>query len=253
MSRPQLREFALKIAPRWLQTGPGASVLYTIGAVLDAGIDGTWEGIQARMPLEADVSALSAIGADRRIVRGFDETDDAYRLRLAAHLEAWRYAGHARAVFGAVQGYLSGYDVPMRIVTNAGFWYHVDAAGTLTWERQLGTWDWDGTPAAWWRFWLIIYPPADLWVAEDDWGAGEWGDGGTWGTTATPEQVAAIRGLVKTWKAAHSKCEWIVIAFDGASFDPSAPEPDGLWGPWGKGDPRVPSRLSTARYWDGVS
>jgi hypothetical protein len=60
---------------------------------------------------------------------------------------------------------------------------------------------------------------------------------------------------VRDWKAAHSLCLWIILAFDPASFDPTDPPgpplPDGQWGPWGKDDGfgnRVPSRLATARY-----
>lgn len=255
----QFRELALRWAPRFLTRGAGGKVLYAAAAPLDALMQWVWEGVQARMPLEATASALSAIGRDRRIVRGFAESDEAYRLRLSQHLQAWRYAGHARAVMQAVAGYCAGHELVQRIVTNSGVWYRRAADGTLTWEKQLGTWDWDGDPDSWWRFWLILYPPSSLWTEGPTigdpalWGGAIGSSGYTIGSTATPEQVAAIRGLVQTWMPAHAICERIIVAFDPASFDPSSPEPDGLWHFGSKGDPRVASRLSTARYWRGVA
>lgn len=254
----QWREFALRIAPPWLQKGDGAKVLYSISAPLDVANDWAWQGIKARMPLEATPTALGAIGRDRVITRGFDESDDNYRARLAAHLVAWRRAGHAQGILDAIAGYLSPHEVRMRIATNAGVWYTRETDGTFTWEKQLGTWDWDGASGSWWRFWVILYPPNTLWtegpnIGDSDLWNGAIGSAGyTIGSTATPEQVQSIRGLVKQWKPAHAQCKWIIVAFDPDSFDPSAPDPDGTWGPWGAGDPRVRTRLASARYWDGA-
>ena len=90
-----------------------------------------------------------------------------------------------------------------------------------------------------------------------DWGdtAGpDWGEAAySWGTTATANEVATVKFLVNDWKPAGTRCVNIIIAFDSSSFDPLAPEPDGLWGQWSKnvGGVQVPSRLDTARYWDG--
>ncbi len=248
----QFRDHALRIAPPWLRSGNGARVLYTLGATLDSAQDWLWQGIQARMPLVATPTALSAIGRDRRITRGYAETDAAYAGRLAGYLQAWARAGTARGIMDQVAGYLAPASVDLRIVTNSGMWYARAADGTFTWEAHTtpSNWDWDGDTASWFRFWLIIYSP---WAAEDTWGSGTWGDGGAWGTTADPGYVSAIRGIVGTWKAAHAKCEWIIEAFNPATFDPSAPEPDGTWGTWSDSDPRVPTRLATARYWSGIS
>jgi hypothetical protein len=75
--------------------------------------------------------------------------------------------------------------------------------------------------------------------------------GETLGTTATPEQVAAVRAIIRDWQPDGMRAEWVIVAFDDESFDPAAPEPDGTWGTWGKyvGSAYVPARLSTARYW----
>jgi hypothetical protein len=158
-----------------------------------------------------------------------------------------------------LQGNLAPHLVKMRIVNNAGAWYTLNADGTAEYKFG-GTWDWDGEPSAWSRVWVIIYPPADLWVRDGTWGDGDtWGaDGTTWGSTATPAEVRTVRGIVAEWLAPHATCKNIIVCFDAAAFDPtdsSPPLPDGTWRNWSKnvGGVQVPARDDRAIYWDGVS
>jgi hypothetical protein len=159
----------------------------------------------------------------------------------------------------------TGAGCKFRTVDVRGNWYTRDVDGTESALLKQDNWDWDSGSrddgaSRWSRFWVIIYPPASLWVADSQvWGgpAEAWGDsslGHTWGSTATPEQVQTIRFLVDDWKPAHTRCVNIIVAFDPDSFDPASPEPDGLWERWSKnvGGVQVPARLDTARYWDGV-
>lgn len=255
--RPQIRSLLLSIAPPWLLDDNGRRMLYTIGVGLDGVLDWAKRGVLSRFATTAPTEALPFIGRDRRIVRGFDEPEADFRTRLKGWLRAWHRAGHAFGICEAVAGYLAPHAVRVRVVTNSGVWYTRESDGTESYLIQDPTdWDWDGDPDSWSRFWVIIYP-ADAWVEETDWGtSGEtWGDDGeTWGTTATPEHVRTIQGLVATWKPKHATCVSIIVAFDDASFDPeSASETSSTWKHWGTGDPRVASRLDTARYWDGMS
>lgn len=255
--RDQLRHWARRLAPGFLSDENGQKTIFSVLLVADGVLDWAIQGIYARFPAVATATALNAIGRDRRITRGFDESDTSYRRRLIRWLESWRLAGHAYAILNAVAGYLSPHAVPLRIVTNSGVWYTRAADGTLSHYRASpNNWDWDGDSDSWSRFWLIMYPPVTLWDAEDTWGDGTWGDGGTWGSTATEDQVKTVQMLVQRWKPAHARCEWIIEALDDASFDPTdppgAPLPDGTWGPWADGDPVAPTRLATARYWDGA-
>jgi hypothetical protein len=151
----------------------------------------------------------------------------------------------------------------IKTVDTHGNWYVREADGTRSLFLRASNWDWDGYSDLWSRFWVILHPPADFWQEGYDWGdaAGpSWGDAsGTWGSTATYDQVQTIRGLIADWKPAGTRCVNVIVAFDPASFDPeaaplSAGLPDGLWGRWSKIEAgvQVPARLSTARYWRGT-
>lgn len=104
----------------------------------------------------------------------------------------------------------------------------------------------------------MIYPNG-LWTQVETFGDGStFGDGHTFGSTATPDQVATVKAIVADWKPAGTRCANIILAFDSSSFAPGTARdgsglPDGTWGTWSKrvGQVRTPSRLSTARYWDG--
>jgi hypothetical protein len=278
MAKPlQFRDAVRNISPVWLGGGAartgegewgeqGGKVHHAIMTGFDGLMEWAIQGLIARFPEECTPTALNALGRDRVIVRGFDESDESYRARLVRWLDDWRLAGHAFSILQQVAGYLTPHEVRLRIVTNSSVWYERDTEGTLTWSvASPANWDWDGQPTLWSRFWLILYPPDTLWVQHPpEWGDvdlwdGAWGSSGfTWGSTATPEQVATIRQIIRTWKPAHTLCNQIVIAFDEDLFDPTAapgaPMPDGTWAPWGLvgSDPRTPSREEDASYWDGT-
>lgn len=243
--------------------------------------------------------ALPLIGRDRRIARGLEETSPSYARRLRRWRQSWRRAATGWSLAEQVQG-VFGPDRPtVKVVsasvdTGAGLrsnaWHSIDPDGVLTYYGPEGgfviepdgtmsvfadacaPWDWDslslpdGTtePDAW-RVWVIVHVPAAMCEAtEGVWGPGPtfWGDGGTWGTTATPAAVELVRGVVADWKPAGVRCPFIIMAFDAASFDPVEPSPytglpDGRWG-WNHKTidvagqlVAVPSRLATARYWRG--
>lgn len=255
------------IRARWTR-GPVASrLLYSIAIQFDAVAEAAITAVAARFPgltavdsinalgfaANAPADALPYLGRDRRIVRGFAESAAGYAARLLRWLDDWRIAGSALSVLEQIQGYCAPFTPRVRLVTNSGVFWTLDGDGTFS--KTLSSWNWDGHPEWWSREFLIIYSDAGPWAVEGHYGDGlnPWGDGGGWGSTLTPEQAASLREIVATWKGAHSKCAWIILAFDPASFDPAAPEPDGHWGNWSKivGTTSVPSRLATARYCDG--
>ncbi|MFS8066597.1 MAG: hypothetical protein ACMG6S_09530, partial [Byssovorax sp.] len=82
----------------------------------------------------------------------------------------------------------------------------------------------------------------------------------TVGTTATVAYIEQLRGVLDEWKPAGIAVPYIIISFDPSAFDPLTPGPypapgmpDGTWHNHGKvvGGVRVPTRLSSARYWQG--
>jgi hypothetical protein len=248
-----LRKF---LAPRWLTEGEGGLVGYALDLVKDAFLQRLYQGHLARFPQNgpngetAPTDALTAMGRDRRVIRGIFETDAQYALRLITWLDERKTTGNPFTLMRQLHAYTgTANGVSFRTVDVNGNWYSRSATGVETSSVDLGNWNWDGDTAQWSRFWVIIYP-GTLWVAESTWGSGVWGDTtGTLGSTATPEHAASLRAIVADWKPAGTTGE-IILALDPVSFSPAAPEPDGTWGKWYvySGTDAVPSRLATARY-----
>jgi len=270
MATPRFRLLRKFLAPRWLTEEEGELVGYSLDIVLDAWVTRLMLGLLARFPQNgpngetAPTDALAAIGRDRRVVKGLFETEAEYAARELLWLDDRVRQGNPFMLMQKLAEYL-GPLPSYRTVDARGNWYSRAADGTETSLLKQENWDWSGEPIGerWARFWVIIYPNG-LWSEYPfDWGdtAGPgWGEGAettglTWGSTAPAEHVNTTRAIVADWMPAGTRCVNIIIAFDAASFDPTAPEPDGLWEHWSKNvaGVQVPARLDTARYWDGVT
>lgn len=252
-----------RLVPKWLSSGDGEKVLYSVGLVLDAFAERARLGVLARFPTYAPPDALAALGRDRGFFRGLQDTDASYAERMRPHLDFWPRVGSGFPILEQLQAYL-GEPTRVRIVTNHSTWYTIEADGSRSEDQQLeGDWDWDGntTGAPYWqRFWVIIYPPPELWIPLDPYGSlPPYGEiDGTWGSTATAEQVQTVREIVRKYKPAHARCVNIIVSFDPDLFDPSedpTSPPDGDWGNLWRTDAGVrrANRSRDAIYWDGVT
>jgi hypothetical protein len=255
------RKAFYKLMPSWLSSGEGELVNFSLWLIVDAFLERARQGVLSRFPEYAPHDALAHMSMDRKIVRGIEETDEAFAERLIRWLDDHKVRGNPFALMEQLRAYCGG-NIMIRTVDARGNWYTIAANGTRTVVGDAGNWNWDDLDSSHWaRFWVIIYPIDGVpWSISPAWGdsdlftSGNWGQpGATIGTTATSDQVASVRGIIRDWKPAGTKCEWIIIAFDPTSFNPSSPEPDGKWGQWSKltaGANRA-ARLSTARYWVG--
>ncbi len=237
-------------------------VLWPIMALYDAGAQRIHLGIKARFPGGGSTAdSLTYLGRDRQIVRGPTEPRTGYELRLQRAFDDWKLAGNAWAVLEQLRAYLTPHECKVSLVNNHGRWRTIEADGTRT-RDNTSAWNWDGSTEQWSRYWILIYmtgSPLMPWQRAATWGSGQlWGTAGkTWGSSATPEEVQAVRRIVSTWKHAGSRCVNICICFD-STLGPDAtspPGPDGLWGNWSKnvGGVQVPARSSSAIYWRGTS
>lgn len=248
---PRFRNFMRAIAPRWLVEGEGGLVLTSLGLTMDAVVEHARQGARARFPELAPADALPAMGRDRRIRRGLSEPADVYRVRLLNWIDDWKVAGNPYALMKQLRAFI-GVDLRCRTVDNRGNWYTIDEDGTRSFLLNQGNWDWDDSPEKWSRFWVILYPPPSLWTQgptigdPDLWGGAIGTPGYTIGSTATPEQVAGVKSIVREWKPAGTRCVRIIVAFDGSYFDPTdaiPPNPDGTWD-------IASHRLPLAAYWN---
>lgn len=248
------RKLWAKLVPRWLSDGDGGLIGYTLALLHDASAERLRLGHLARFPQQGPdgtpgpPDALAALGRDRGVVRGIDETDRSYAYRLTQWLVDARTRGTAFTLMKTLAAYVDwdgSKGASFRVVDNRGNWFSRAADGTQTSSLNTGNWDWDGDTSKWGRFWVIVYP-ATRWVdTGEDWGDDVWA-GSTWGSTSISEvETRTIQALVAEWSPLHARCETIVLALDAASFDPTTPEPDGSWATWS-------NRLTTARYLDGT-
>jgi hypothetical protein len=250
-----------KFLPWWLTEDEGEKVWFSLGLIVDAFLERLRQGALARFPEYCPPDALKYHGRDRKIVRGIQETDAAFAERLIRWLDDHKVRGNPYALMEQLRAYCGG-NIMVRTVDRRGNWFTIAADGTKSAVLKTGNWDWDdGGTERWARFWVIIYSlngtpwsVSESWGSTTLWSSGVWGTpGATIGTTATVEQVASVRSIIREWKPEGTKCEWIIIAFDDADFNPTNPDPDGYWENWSRlvGSAQRATRLATARYWKG--
>lgn len=258
------RDSAWRLSPPRLRTERAAKLVYSmVGLPLDLVAQASLEAAKVGFPLECPADALPYLGRDRGIRRGPQEPEESYRQRLLIWIESWRKAGIGRGMLDQLAGFLTPNECVLRIWTQTGMVYTREADGTFSVVRAgSGVWDWDGHTELWARFWVVIYSVDGVpWERDGTWGDGElWGEtvDGTWGSTATINEVEGIRAIVSDWKPAAAVCKNIIVSFDADAFDPtdtSPPLPDGTWGRWGK---NVAGRMTRARddraiYWRGTA
>jgi hypothetical protein len=262
----RLAKMAMAIAPPRLRGPVGRKLIYALTAPLDALVEFAFQGIKARFPLVGTPTALPAIARDRVLRPGPNESAQAFAARSVRWLDDHRVSGSPWALLDQLAAYFGPTPPLLRFVQSnatSTTWYTRAPDGTRTKivVRPVPNFDWDGagnSKRA--RGFVIVYcvggVPFDTGGNWSD-GSRVWGDGGTWGTSARPADVAGVLALLADWTAAHALSSWMIFAFDPTSFDPAAAPgaagmPDGTWGQWHKvvAGVAVAARLGTARYWE---
>ena len=241
-----------KFVPKWLSVDEGEKVLHSLGVLRDWARERVRLGLYARFPTYAPPDALSALGRDRKLIRGIDEPSAAYAARLVRWLDDHKIRGNPFALLEQLHAYLQT-DTMLRTVDRRGNWYTRSATGTHSVTMASGNWQWDTDAlSSWSRFWVIIYSAdGSPWEIPTDFQ--------TYGTiSATEEQIASVKRLIREWKPAGTRCEWIIVSFDTTDFQPEmspgdAGFPDSDWRYYSHMDglDRRPVRNTNARYWAG--
>lgn len=224
------RQWALELAPPWLLGPVGEKYTQWLGLLEDLNVETALQAMKASKLL-ADtfhMSGLRYIGMERIMPRYPSETDSAYLVRLVGAWVAWKQAG----TWQAIVSQLAAYGVTAQV-------YVQNRAGPLGVAGSGSAWDWDDDSANWSRFFVVITShPWSSW----DWGAVgvTYGDGHTWGSTATVEEVTGVREIIKHWKRAGMVFPHIIVDF-GSFVAPTTgdryDDPD--------------NRDSGGIYWDG--
>ncbi len=249
--KPMTRHLFARLAPRWLTTGDGELNLYSLHLVVDAWLERARLGVYARFPEYAPADALAAIARDRKMIRGINEPQSSFAVRLNRWLDSHKLNGNPFVLCQQIRDFLQA-DIVVRTVDQNGNWFWIDADGSHHYQLSAGQWNWDSTTNTnWSRFWVIIYP-GSIWVQQGEYSPFglTYGPDELWGVDGVSyDAIVGLRSIIAQWKPAHAKCEQIIAAFDDSSFAPGTTL-DGLWGSYAKTTtmPRTASRLSTARY-----
>ena len=241
------RKLFYTLAPEWLTSGEGEDVLYSLHFMVDLWLERARQGVLARFPEHAPDDALPLISRDRKITRGLNETRARFVARLIKWLDSHRIAGNPFSLLEQIRAYLQA-DVKVCTVDHTGNWYTIEANGTWSYSPATSTWNWDTASAFnWSRFWVIIYAE-NLWTSATYANGSVYDSRRAWGLSATPDEIDGLRSIVRQWKPAHAKCEYIIATLDDSLF-PVGAQLDGNWGRYSSHtDPRTPARSSLARY-----
>lgn len=279
-----IRDFVKAISPPWL-IGPGTPnttlpasagvaerYMYSLAFGCDALAQKVEDAIKMRFPGVGDPSALPQIGADRRITRGFAESDADYSGRLTRWLTTWRYAGAPRGVLEAVAGYV--WSVAPRVLSvldePSKTRWDVLPEGSLPNDSPTVSrvtpknWTWD-VYAYVKRRWLVIdaenFSTAQKWCNSTllfgDPGL-LFGSAHSWGFDEPAEVFTTLRTLVRDWASADTRYQWLIVNYSATLFSPTAPAgspllPATTWTTWsiiqaGVRPVRYYGRTSGARF-----
>lgn len=195
-------------APGWLQGPHGAALLRLFGRSLDILLAAHKAAVKCRFVAVAPADALPHHGDARGLARYPGDTDATYRARLAGAWSFWQQAGTAAGILAALDA--------------CGF--HNAAVYTARGSAppSVSPWPPDSDTANWSRFWVYLDVTADAdnpfgW-APVAWGERDWGDGWSWGSTATPGEASLVRGVIRTFKAAHEVCAGVYVKLPGGTL-----------------------------------
>lgn len=280
MSTTESRSFVGSL-PGWLQSYPGREYVEAISLTFDAFVASLDDVRQGLVSVEPPLDAVPEFARDRGLFRGFFEPASAFMTRSSLYRQFWKVAARPSMMLYLIAQIWGPNPPKMRIVRNFGWvapphvaksrWTTREIDGTFSEHvSDPANFDWDGQNLPH-RAFLIIY--ADVLATEIDGtyndGSSLYGESGvrfdgtrdkkTAGTNAFHEYVQRTRACLDAMKPASVFVPNIIIAFDPASFDPTAAPgspgmPDGTWGRDMKlvAGVTVPSRLQTARYWKGA-
>lgn len=227
------RDFFSRISPPWLRAYWGERFTGTVALFFDLLSEAATQAIKAPW-INADTSpadALPDMGADANIDQAPGESLDEFRARLRNKWTLW------------------GESATLRFADNSMAPYGIDPDAVTVYTRN----EWALlNPDNWSRFWVVIDDTVGdgaefslrLWDASTSWGSA-----GTWGTDATPEQVAGVLRVLCKWKSAHEIGVELVFLFDGGHLWGA-----GSWGAgrsWGADDYVI--RWPLGRFWGAAS
>lgn len=171
-------DYQVQLMPPWLQGTKGRSFNESLGAVKDTLLEYLVTALSAAAIRYAGEEALYYIGKERGMGRAPGEALEAYRARLLAAWDFWRWAGTVKGMTMALEA--AGYEV--RIVEH--------------YKTNMAIW-------AQFSVYLRSIKPE---FTASKWGEGVlWGSGDLWSGSLGGLEPARIMTIIQETKAAHAK------------------------------------------------
>lgn len=198
------RQLQSESAPKALRGKRGSAWMRAHGRAKDWTQDAVRQAVRAGLVAVAPVDALGYDGNERNLPRYPGDTDETYRARLQRAWELWQQAGTRPGL--------------LAVLDALGFANAAIHTARDPIPPGESSWPPDGDPSNWSRFWVFLDVSAGSnpfnWQRVP-WGSRRWGDGWTWGSTATRAQISLVRSVIRLWKAAHELCAGIVVDLPG--------------------------------------
>lgn len=204
-----------EVIPTWLRDTWGERWFRALGRMADLVVDGAKQAVKARFVRLAPTDALDALGWERLIERGPNESHERYRERVSKPWDVWPQAGTAGGIQAALQGYGLG---------SARVYNH----RTVTTPAKSYNWRFDDNDTNWSRLWVVLDPEAHPWtplVAADTLLAS---DELLAGITMTASEFRTLRRLVHRWRPAHGLAADLLVVFEAPMAADDLIAEDGL-------------------------
>lgn len=151
------RDTMWRSVPPWLKIGTAQKYLYALAVQLDAAGDALVAGVKMRFPNLYSGDSLATIGAERRIRRGLEESNQNYAGRLTRWLEDHRVRGGAYALLNQLYVHYAPNNFPIVLSYPSGTRYFLDVTGNITWSRIENP-----PPIPNWARWSLLYFTDDI-------------------------------------------------------------------------------------------
>lgn len=203
------KQWFIELLPPWLRKAAGEAFLGAIGDQIDVLATKAKDATKTAFVREAPSDSLNAHGWARSFERFPGEGDSAYRARLLRAWEWWSSAGTKDAPLpedgadGGLVGIITAY---------------LGGSAVVEVHPYFEPWRGPGHVIGWWsHFWVVL---KDTGFTARVYGSPTptWGDGGTFGSTATLSQVTTVKNLVRLFKSAHEVCPAVVVVLSGKTY-----------------------------------
>jgi Phage tail protein (Tail_P2_I) len=200
--RSTYRAWVSRKMPGFLQAEAGSRLTGVFALLVDAVAEPMLRAIYARFFASELVSddVLATVGNERQIPRWPGESKRDYAVRLANAWTYWQWAGTLHGLRMVLEPFGFAFSI-----------YEASAPSDLVPQIPFGGGNWK-------NFWIVItdHPWTQRYFGQLGVRIGD--PGLALGSTMTAGQTDVLRRVIRTFRAAHTRCDSIIVVFDLAAW-----------------------------------